>query len=75
MEISRERGEKIAKSQPALSVHMTGLEPARPFGHSDLNAARIPTPPHVQIAHRGRIGKACEPEDLEGFPTRSSFVR
>lgn len=55
-------------------MHMTGVEPARPFGHSDLNAARIPFRHMCKIAHRGR-GKTCEPEDLEGLPTRSSFVR
>src|SRR5690554_3352632 len=31
--------------QPVGLVRLTGLEPARPFGHSALNAARLPIPP------------------------------
>ena len=55
-------------------MHMTGVEPARPFGHHHLKVARIPFRHMCKIAHRGR-GKTCEPGDLEGFPTRSSSVR
>lgn len=32
-----------------IFVHMTGLEPARPYGHIDLNDARLPIPPHMLI--------------------------
>lgn len=56
------------------SVHLTGLEPARPFGHSPLKRERLPFRHKCKIAHRGR-SKTCEPEDLEGCPTRPSFVR
>jgi hypothetical protein len=35
---------------PVLYVRTTGLEPARGFPHSDLNAARLPIPPR---AHTG----------------------
>jgi hypothetical protein len=27
-------------------MRVTGVEPARPFGHLDLNQARLPIPPH-----------------------------
>ena len=29
-------------------VGKVGLEPTRPFGHQDLNLARLPIPPHAQ---------------------------
>src|SRR5580765_503879 len=29
-----------------LRVRMRGLEPPRPIGHTDLNRARLPIPPH-----------------------------
>ena len=29
-------------------VRMTGLEPARPFDHKNLNLTRLPIPPHPQ---------------------------
>src|SRR5436190_19313649 len=30
----------------AVRVRMRGLEPPRPEGHTDLNRARLPIPPH-----------------------------
>jgi hypothetical protein len=44
---------------PKIMVRMRGLEPPRPYGHGDLNAARLPIPPHphtaeATISHRGR---------------------
>ena len=39
------------KSEPDGShflVRMTGLEPARPFDHKNLNLTRLPIPPHPQ---------------------------
>ena len=30
----------------ALPMRMRGLEPPRPYGHTDLNRARLPIPPH-----------------------------
>jgi hypothetical protein len=27
-------------------MRMRGLEPPRPYGHTDLNRARLPIPPH-----------------------------
>lgn len=43
---------------PAMMVRMRGLEPPRPYGHGDLNAARLPIPPHPRvgdatISHKG----------------------
>jgi hypothetical protein len=38
-------------------VRVTGLEPARPFGHEDLNLARMPIPPHPP-RHRGWIPRS-----------------
>src|SRR5579863_8713604 len=29
-----------------IRVRMRGLEPPRPYGHTDLNRARLPIPPH-----------------------------
>src|ERR1700690_1818920 len=31
-------------------VRMRGLEPPRPYGHTDLNRARLPIPPHPRGA-------------------------
>src|SRR5215208_1629204 len=31
---------------PFLKMRMRGLEPPRPYGHTDLNRARLPIPPH-----------------------------
>ena len=32
-----------------MMVRMRGLEPPRPYGHGDLNAARLPIPPHPRV--------------------------
>ena len=34
------------RSGSSLRVRMRGLEPPRPEGHTDLNRARLPIPPH-----------------------------
>jgi site-specific DNA recombinase len=34
---------------PEHLVRMRGLEPPRPDGHGDLNAARLPIPPHPRV--------------------------
>jgi hypothetical protein len=37
---------------------MRGLEPPRPYGHTDLNRARLPIPPHpraVAVYRRARL--------------------
>ena len=41
-------------------VRLKGLEPSRPFGHSDLNAARLPIPPqpHCLQPQQSQRGKA-----------------
>ena len=36
-----------------LEVRQVGLEPTHPFGHKDLNLARLPIPP---LAQRGANG-------------------
>jgi hypothetical protein len=48
---------------------MRGLEPPRPYGHGDLNAARLPIPPHPRvgagddIAPRPGVGeRSCLPD-------------
>jgi site-specific DNA recombinase len=53
-------------------VRMRGLEPPRPYGHGDLNAARLPIPPHPRdaaatISHRGRA------QDAPPLPFRASL--
>jgi hypothetical protein len=30
-------------------MRMRGLEPPRPYGHTDLNRARLPIPPHPRV--------------------------
>ena len=43
-------------------MRMRGLEPPRPYGHTDLNRARLPIPPHpraVDSSRRGRFGHAA----------------
>src|SRR3990170_6388094 len=40
------------------SMRMRGLEPPRPYGHTDLNRARLPIPPHPRgrpILASGRL--------------------
>src|SRR5690606_25578605 len=36
---------------PFRSVRKGGVEPPRPFGHTDLNRARLPIPPLARGAH------------------------
>jgi hypothetical protein len=44
-------------------VPTSGLEPERPEGHSDLNAARLPIPPGGQVALRSEPVVPLEPAD------------
>ncbi len=45
---------------PAPHMRMRGLEPPRPYGHTDLNRARLPIPPHPRgrgiLAADRRVG-------------------
>ena len=34
---------------PYSAMRMRGLEPPRPYGHTDLNRARLPIPPHPLV--------------------------
>ena len=34
---------------PDAAMRMRGLEPPRPYGHTDLNRARLPIPPHPLV--------------------------
>ena len=43
-----------------LRMRMRGLEPPRPEGHTDLNRARLPIPPHPR---RTRIAPVCREPD------------
>ena len=38
---------------PLLVVREGGVEPPRPFGHTDLNRARLPIPPLARCPRRG----------------------
>ena len=43
-------------------MRMRGLEPPRPYGHTDLNRARLPIPPHpraLDSSRRDRFGHAA----------------
>ncbi len=43
-------------------MRMRGLEPPRPYGHTDLNRARLPIPPHPRAfdsSRRDRFGHAA----------------
>ena len=40
------RGSRGGSEDVCLRVRMRGLEPPRPKGHTDLNRARLPIPPH-----------------------------
>ena len=52
-----------------LEVRQVGLEPTHPFGHKDLNLARLPIPPLAQrvpnasrtggLSVRDRVQKLC----------------
>src|SRR3569833_3832682 len=57
------RAARLKQTSPAFSpgfsfMRMRGLEPPRPYGHTDLNRARLPIPPHPRaaaiVARRGR---------------------
>src|SRR5882762_10247965 len=51
--------------QTLFRVRMRGLEPPRPYGHTDLNRARLPIPPHPRargsVAGRKNEIRAREP--------------
>ena len=40
-----QRAEQACETRPAELVREEGLEPSRPFGHRNLNPARLPIPP------------------------------
>ena len=44
-----------------MMVRSRRLELPRPFGHSDLNAARLPVPPRPHVHENGRLSKAVAP--------------
>ena len=44
-EIQPWRGRVLPLHHSRMLVSQAGLEPARPFGHRTLNAARLPIPP------------------------------
>ena len=49
---------QIATLLRELVMRMRGLEPPRPYGHTDLNRARLPIPPHPRgrpILASGRL--------------------
>jgi hypothetical protein len=57
---------------------MRGLEPPRPFGHTDLNRARLPVPPHPlgpqeHSAHAVSSGSGSRPARRE--PDKARAVR
>ena len=57
------RGGQRARCRPAM--RMRGLEPPRPFGHTDLNRARLPIPPHPRGL--GSVdGERCPPSSETG---------
>src|SRR4051794_1672687 len=45
-ESGRRLGADQAPTRTKPVVRMRGLEPPRPYGHTDLNRARLPIPPH-----------------------------
>src|SRR3954453_10771442 len=49
-----------------------GLEPPRPFGHRNLNPARLPIPPLARVTSRSRYQPRiqCRPVGLSGFERR-----
>ena len=49
-----------------VMVRMKGLEPSRELPHSDLNAARLPIPPHPHDPASGAGYVAAEPGDEKG---------
>src|SRR5690349_23098718 len=56
---------------PSFSVRKGGFEPPRPFGHCDLNAARLPFR-HLRV-DRPIVGYA--PADRQTGPTRGAPTR
>ena len=62
-------------------MRMRGLEPPRPYGHTDLNRARLPVPPHPRgsksIARRFELTaqpRAISPMASSVRSTSSSVV-
>ena len=41
---------RVGTDRPKTAMRMRGLEPPRPYGHTDLNRARLPIPPHPLAA-------------------------
>ncbi len=52
-------------------MRMRGLEPPRPYGHGDLNAARLPIPPHPRVGQGDdiapRLGARTRFADLDSL--------
>ena len=53
-------------------VREGGVEPPRPFGHTDLNRARLPIPP---LARRGRAQTSLRSSRVAGGRRRSGVAR
>ena len=64
-----------ASRHTARAMRMRGLEPPRPYGHTDLNRARLPIPPHprgtVSVAASSRsAGASFTPRRAPRAPGR-----
>src|SRR6187549_1850130 len=59
-----------ACAQSPRSVRKGGVEPPRPFGHTDLNRARLPIPP---LAHAATHTGANQPTETNISSRRSPF--
>src|SRR3954468_5564839 len=61
---------------PSPSVREGGVEPPRPFGHTDLNRARLPIPPLAPEARQGYPRRECSPKPPQahvGLPRASAL--
>src|SRR4051794_24174543 len=57
---------RLPREIPLLRVREGGVEPPRPFGHTDLNRARLPIPPLAPEAGQGYPSARTRPKPTYG---------
>ena len=70
---SHDEGPGSLSRGPAYNVREGGVEPPRPFGHTDLNRARLPIPPLARAAEE-TLAHGRPPTQNDGTPPALTLV-
>ena len=70
----RRGGVRLARCNPGELMRMRGLEPPRTYVHGDLNAARLPIPPHPRDRQGSASGLRSRPLGAIAFATLKPFA-